>query len=104
MNPHELEDYLRWGEQGFPDASREWDDLDDDARLAEAVSLGLRQTVGFNLADVERDCAVLFSEPVFAKWESAKCLERVNETIRLMDQGWPLLDEICADILAKSIH
>ncbi len=104
MNPHDLEDYLRWGEQGFPDASREWDELDAEARLAETVSLGLRQAQGFNLVEVELKHGIRFPVSVFEKWETAKCLERVKGSVRLMDEGWPLLDEICADLLAKTKH
>ncbi len=102
MNPHDLEDYLRWGGEGFPDAAREWDELDADARLAEAVSLGLRQAKGFELAEVGNKFGLRWPDAVFAKWESAKCLIRENGSVRLLEEGWPLLDEICADLLAKA--
>jgi len=102
MNPHDLEDYLRWGGEGFPDAMREWDALSADARLSETVSLGLRQAKGFHLADVERNHGVHWGESVFAKWEKAECLVRERGSVRLLDEGWPLLDEICADLLAHT--
>lgn len=100
-NPHDLQDYLAWGDAGFPDAAREWDVLDDDARLAEAVSLGLRQAGGFSLAEVEGNFGVMWPESAFAKWEKAGCAAREDGYVRLLDAGWPLLDEFAAELLAK---
>jgi oxygen-independent coproporphyrinogen-3 oxidase len=102
MNPRQLEEYLAWGDEGFPDAAREWDELDDDARLTEAVSLGLRQARGFSLAGVERDFGATWDEAVFARFEAAGYARREDGFLRLSDAGWPLLDEIAADLLAKA--
>ncbi len=102
MNPWALKDYLAWGADGFPDSGREWDELDADARLTESVSLGLRQSTGFSLADVAENHGVQWSESAFAKWENAGCLQRAKGRVKLCDEGWPLLDEICADLLAKA--
>jgi oxygen-independent coproporphyrinogen-3 oxidase len=101
MNPRQLEDYLAWGGAGFPDAAREWDELDEAARLTEAVSLGLRQARGFSLADAARDHAVTWDESVFTRFEEAGYFRREDGFVRLQDKGWPLLDEIAADLLAK---
>jgi oxygen-independent coproporphyrinogen-3 oxidase len=102
MNPRQLEEYLAWGDAGFPDAAREWDALDEAARLTEAVSLGLRQARGFSLAEVERDFGATWDEAVFARFEAADYLKREDGFVRLLDKGWPLLDEIAADLLAKA--
>ena len=102
MNPHNLEDYLRWGEEGFPEAAREWDVLDAESRLAESVSLGLRQAKGFELASLETIHNVHWSDVVFVKWENAQCLVREHGRVRLLERGWPLLDEICVDLLAQA--
>jgi oxygen-independent coproporphyrinogen-3 oxidase len=102
MNPRQLEDYLAWGGAGFPDAAREWDVLDDNARLTEVVSLGLRQARGFSLADVARDHGAAWDDSVFTRFEAAGYLRREDGFVRLEDKGWPLLDEIAADLLAKA--
>ncbi len=101
MNPRQLEDYLAWGEAGFDDAAREWDDLTDNDRLTEAVSLGLRQARGFSLADLERAHGATWDDAVFARFEAADYLRREDGYVRLMNKGWPLLDEIAADVLAR---
>ncbi len=102
MNPRQLEEYLAWGDAGFPDAAREWDDLDETARLTEAVSLGLRQARGFSLVEVERAFGATWDDAVFARFESADYLKREDGCVRLLDKGWPLLDEIAADLLARA--
>jgi coproporphyrinogen III oxidase-like Fe-S oxidoreductase len=102
MNPHDLQDYLAWGDAGFPDAAREWDVLDAEARLAEAVSLGLRQARGFSLPEVEGNFGVTWPEAVLEKWEKAGCAKRENGRVRLLDAGWPLLDEFAAELLARA--
>jgi oxygen-independent coproporphyrinogen-3 oxidase len=103
MNPRQLEDYLAWGEAGFDDAAREWDVLGEDDRLTEAVSLGLRQARGFSLAEVEKAHGVTWEDTVFARFESAGYLAREDGYVKLLDKGWPLLDEIAADLLAKTL-
>ncbi len=102
MNPRELDDYLRWGEAGFSEESVTWDVLDADAGLSEAVSLGLRQARGFDSEAVGTAFGVHWPESAWVKWERAGCLERVAGFARLGDEGWLLLDEICADLLAKA--
>jgi oxygen-independent coproporphyrinogen-3 oxidase len=101
MNPRLLDDYLAWGDAGFPDEAREWDELDDAARLAEAVSLGLRQARGFSLEVMARDHGVTWEPGIFMRLESANYARVEDGFVRLMDKGWPLLDEIAADLLAK---
>jgi oxygen-independent coproporphyrinogen-3 oxidase len=100
-NPHDLQDYLAWGDAGFPEAARAWDVLDDEARLTEAVSLGLRQAGGFSLAEVQGNFGVTWPDSVFAKWEKAGCILRDDGRVRLLEAGWPLLDEFAAELLAK---
>ena len=102
MNPHDLEDYLRWGEEGFPDASREWDELNADARLAEAVFLGLRQARGFSPEELEKALGVRWPETAFVKWERSGHLLREHGSVRLIGEGWLVLDEIVADLLART--
>jgi oxygen-independent coproporphyrinogen-3 oxidase len=101
-NPHDLQDYLAWGDAGFPETAREWDILDADARLTEAVSLGLRQARGFSLREIEGTFGVTWPDSVFAKWEQGACVVRENGRVRLLEAGWPLLDEFAADLLAKA--
>lgn len=101
MNPRQLEDYLAWGEAGFDDTAREWDVLDDNDRLTEAVSLGLRQARGFSLAEVERDHGATWDPAVFARLEAADYARLEDGYVRLLEKGWPLLDEIAADLLAR---
>ena len=102
MNPRQLEDYLAWGDAGFPDAAREWDVLDDAARLAEAVSLGLRQARGFALADLERDHGATWDAALFPRFVDAGYLVMDQGRVRLGARGWPLLDELAAELLAKA--
>jgi oxygen-independent coproporphyrinogen III oxidase len=102
MNPRQLEDYLAWGDAGFDDAAREWDVLDDNDRLTEAVSLGLRQARGFSLVDVARDYGATWDPAVFARLEAADYARLEDGFVRLLEKGWPLLDEIAADLLAKA--
>jgi oxygen-independent coproporphyrinogen-3 oxidase len=101
-NPHDLQDYLAWGDAGFPEAAREWDVLDDEARLTEAVSLGLRQAGGFSLTEVQGNFGVTWPDAAFAKWEKAGCVIRESGRVRLLEAGWPLLDEFAAELLAKA--
>jgi len=103
MNPHDLEDYLSWGEKGFPDESREWDELDPEARLAEMVSLGLRQAKGFDLTEAKEKLNAHWPEAVLMKWEKSGHILRENGRIRLVGEGWLFLDEISADLLARVI-
>ena len=102
MNPRLLEDYLAWGDAGFDAAAREWDVLDDVARLTEAVSLGLRQARGFSLDALTHEHGVNWDPAIFNRLESANYARIEDGSVRLMDKGWPLLDEIAADLLAKA--
>jgi hypothetical protein len=38
---------------------------------------------------------------VFTRFEEAGYFRREDGFVRLQDKGWPLLDEIAADLLAK---
>jgi coproporphyrinogen III oxidase-like Fe-S oxidoreductase len=102
MNPWELQAYLDWGAQGFPENRVEWDELDGEARLCEALSLGLRQSDGIEPVRLRDDFGVWWPESVWARWEKTGCLERMDGAVRLTDEGWPLLDEVCVDLLAKA--
>jgi oxygen-independent coproporphyrinogen-3 oxidase len=104
MNPHDLQDYLAWGDAGFPEGAREWDVLDDEARLTEAVSLGLRQARGFSPAEIEGNFGVTWPDAAYAKWEKAGCVVREEGRVRLLDAGWPLLDEFASELLAKVVR
>jgi len=102
MNPWELKDYLHWGETGFSDSQVEWDDLDANARLGEAISLGLRQAQGFEIQKLENTYHIRWLESAWSRWEKAACLQRQNGRAFLLDPGWPLLDEISAELFAKA--
>jgi oxygen-independent coproporphyrinogen-3 oxidase len=104
MNPHDLQDYLAWGDIGFPDAAREWDVLDAEARLTEKVSLGLRQAKGLSLAEAEREFGARWEPAIFERLEKAAYAAREEGRLRLLEAGWPLLDEIAADLLARCVR
>lgn len=100
VSPRDFEGYLAWGAAGFPDSGCDIDALTAEDRLTEAMMLGLRQDTGAELAAL-RGLGLDLPEAALRKWIDAGMLERTRDTVRLIDEGWLLLDEISADLLAR---
>lgn len=99
-SPRGFEEYLAWGEQGFPLQSCEQDQLDRDALLAERIFLSLRQAKGLNLDALQKDFSVTLPDAVRQKWQAAQAIRFDAGRIMLHERGWLMLDEISADFLA----
>jgi coproporphyrinogen III oxidase-like Fe-S oxidoreductase len=67
----------------------------------EAVMLGLRQDIGLDLASL-RGLGRDIPESAYGKWVRAGMLEKSADSLRLVDEGWLLLDEISADLAARA--
>ena len=100
VSPGAFEDYLAWGAAGFPDSGAVSEVLGAEERATEALMLGLRQDVGAEL-DFLRGLGLALSDAALGKWERAAMLARADGHIRLLDEGWLLLDEICVDLLSR---
>ncbi len=101
--PRAFEDYLAWGEAGFPRASCQIETVGQDSRIAERVFLSLRQGKGLDLAALRRDFQIAFGEATLGKWLKPGWLRLQGEHLLLHGEGWLLLDEIAADLLAKAM-
>jgi oxygen-independent coproporphyrinogen-3 oxidase len=101
VSPRDFEGYLAWGAAGFPESGCGIDELDAEDRRMEAVMLGLRQDAGVDLARL-RELGLDLPDTVLRKWIDAGMLEKSGGAIRLIDEGWLLLDEISADLMARS--
>jgi oxygen-independent coproporphyrinogen-3 oxidase len=101
VSPRSFEDYLAWGDAGFPESACAIDSLTEEDKRTEALMLGLRQDEGADLAGL-RDMGLALRETALAKWERAAMLARDEGRLRLVDEGWLFLDEICADLLARN--
>ena len=100
VSPGAFEAYLAWGAAGFPDSGAVSEVLGAEERATEALMLGLRQDAGAEM-DGLRDLGLALSDATLRKWERAAMLARADGRIRLLDEGWLLLDEICVDLLAN---
>lgn len=100
VSPRSFEGYLAWGAGGFPDSACAIEILDAEDRRLEALMLGLRQDAGADLGRL-RALGLALPEALLAKWAGAAMLEISEGRIRLIDEGWLLLDEICADLAAR---
>jgi oxygen-independent coproporphyrinogen-3 oxidase len=100
VSPRSFEDYLAWGGAGFPDSGCAIEILTPSDRMMEAIMLGLRQDTGLDLRSLEGIAAIPAS--AYGKWVDAGMLEKAQETLRLVDEGWLLLDEISADLAARA--
>jgi oxygen-independent coproporphyrinogen-3 oxidase len=101
VSPKSFEGYLEWGGQGFPESGSGAERLTVEERCMEAVMLGLRQDGGLRL-DRLRGLGMELPESAVAKWERAGMLRREPGTLQLVDDGWLFLDEISADLVARS--
>jgi oxygen-independent coproporphyrinogen-3 oxidase len=101
VSPRSFEDYLAWGAAGFPESACVLDILTDEDRRMEAVMLGLRQEGGVDLANL-RGLGLDLHDAALEKWVRAGMLQRTADAARLVDAGWLFLDEICADLVARS--
>jgi oxygen-independent coproporphyrinogen-3 oxidase len=100
VSPRDFEGYLTWGAAGFPESGCIIDALDDEDRRMEMVMLGLRQDSGVDLEQL-RGLGLELPEAVLRKWIDAGMLAREDGSLRLIDEGWLLLDEISADLTAR---
>ena len=64
--------------------------------------IGLGRAAGFSLKEIERDHGATWDPAIFERLESANYARIEDGFVRLMDKGWPLLDEIAADLLARA--
>ena len=103
VSPRDFEGYLAWGAEGFPESGCVIETLTDEDRRMEAVMLGLRQDSGVDLSRL-REAGLELPESALRKWVDAGMLERSGDSLRLIDEGWLLLDEISADLLARGIR
>jgi coproporphyrinogen III oxidase-like Fe-S oxidoreductase len=99
--PKQFESYMNWGGNGFPREACEEDVLDKESWLAEKLFLQLRQAKGLGLTEVENLFHVKIPTEAISRWEKAKCVQIREGRLILIDEGWLLLDEIVADLLAK---
>jgi len=99
--PRGFEEYLQWGADGFPLSSCGLDVLDGDSRLAERIFLSLRQAQGLDIQALCRDFQIVIPAPTLDKWLKAGMLEKSGNQVKLIGEGWLLLDEIASDLLAK---
>ncbi len=102
--PGSFEGYLDWARAGFPETAIEREVLSEDAQLAEAVSLSLRQAKGIEKTGWESRWRRRWPQSRARKWvDSGLASEpdgQAGGTFRLEGEGWSLLDEIAADLLA----
>lgn len=98
--PRSFEAYLEWGSGGFKVEGCEAETLTMEERISEAVLLGLRQVRGIRRADLS---ALRFDLPESAirKWTEVGMLERKDDALCLVGEGWLFLDEIGSDLLAR---
>lgn len=103
VNPRGFEEYLRWAAGGFSPADQETERLEAEARIAEAVFLALRQAEGLDLQRLARAEGFILPAAAWERWEKAGHLQAEGDPLRLrlQGEGWHLLDEIAADLLAK---
>lgn len=101
VSPRSFEGYLAWGDAGFPDSGCDIETLTLEDRLMEAVMLGLRQDTGVGLGSL-RAFAKEIPESAYGKWVRAGMLEKTEDVLMLVDEGWLLLDEISADLVARA--
>jgi len=101
VSPRSFEDYLAWGAAGFPESACVLEILTDEDRRMEAVMLGLRQEGGVDLGKL-RALGLDMRDAALEKWVRAGMLQRTADAARLVDAGWLFLDEICADLVARS--
>ena len=99
--PRSFEAYLAWGAADFPESGCALEVLTDEDKRMEALMLGLRQDTGADLGRL-REAGMELPESATRKWIEAGMLEREGGAVRLVDEGWLLLDEISADLLARA--
>lgn len=100
--PRSFEAYLAWGAAGFPESACAVEILTDEERRMEAVMLGLRQDGGLEMGKL-RGLGITIPDAVLAKWAAAGMLEVTPAAVKLIDEGWLFLDEICADLVARAV-
>ncbi len=103
VSPGSFEGYIDWGARGFPDSDWAGEELGESERLTEFVSLSLRQTAGVDLARLEREFRFELKDADVSRFLAAGYMEKAGGYLRLCGEGWLLLDEICADLLARGL-
>jgi oxygen-independent coproporphyrinogen-3 oxidase len=99
--PGTFEGYLDWVRTGFLESGLEIDLLDDESLLAEAVSLALRQSKGLASIGWEQRWGRRWPLSRSKKWVDTGMAQLEDSgQFRLQGEGWALLDEIAADLLA----
>ncbi len=100
ISPTSFEAYLAWGEQGFPESGRESEDLSRMDKVTEYLSLSLRQSRGLDRSGLV-DLGFRLQPESILRWLNSGYLTGNLDNLRLSGEGWLVLDEICADLLAR---
>jgi Coproporphyrinogen III oxidase and related Fe-S oxidoreductases len=74
------------------------DSLTPDDIWTERVWLSLRQNSGLNLEILRRD-GIELKESSYSKWLKNGCLVKEGDTLRLVGNGWVVMDSIVTDVL-----
>jgi oxygen-independent coproporphyrinogen-3 oxidase len=97
-NPRGLSAWYDWADQGFPLQGLIAEDLDTEQRWTEEWFLGLRQAAGVDLARLEREYAKDPPRAAIARRIAAGQVEVVGGKVRLVGDGWLLLDAIAVEL------
>lgn len=74
------------------------DSLTPDDIWTERVWLSLRQSSGLDL-EILRSDGIELKESSYSKWLKNGCLEKEGNTLRLVGNGWVVMDSIVTDVL-----
>jgi oxygen-independent coproporphyrinogen-3 oxidase len=97
-NPRGLSAWYDWADKGFPLEGLIAEDLDTEQRWTEEWFLGLRQARGVDLARLAREFPREPPRASIARRIAAGHVEVVDNRVRLVGDGWLLLDAIAVEL------
>ncbi|HXP90004.1 MAG TPA: radical SAM family heme chaperone HemW [Fibrobacteria bacterium] len=99
-NPRGLSAWYDWADQGFPLEGLIAEDLDTEQRWTEEWFLGLRQAQGVDLSRLAGEFPKEPSRAAIARRIAAGHVEVADDRVRLVGEGWLLLDAIAVEFSA----
>ncbi len=97
-NPRGLSAWYDWADQGFPLEGLIAEDLDTEQRWTEEWFLGLRQARGVDMERLAREFPRKMPRAAIARRIAAGHVEVVEERVRLVGDGWLVLDAIAVEL------
>lgn len=99
--PRKLLDWQKWVSVGCPDEGMELDPIGVPEALLETVWLGLRQSKGLDMGEIQQRFGDKINRKALDRFSQKGWIENLAGKIALIGEGWIFMDQVVAGLLEE---